>query len=97
MQKHVDTCIEWFVGSGTDTDHFKDGDGSGEHAGRGKTSQLWAVAPDCVDLSRLPSKEDAGPHFAMGGFADRSRRLVGQAMTEDVIKRIGAKGKELGY
>lgn len=36
-----------------------DGDGKsgGDHAGKVETSLLWAVEPDCVDLSRLPAEE----------------------------------------
>lgn len=95
MQKHVDTQIDWFVSSGTNADHFHDGDGTGGHAGRGETSQLWAVAPDCVDLSRMPGPDAPGPFFAMGRFNDRASRQVGEAMTEDVIERIGVKAREL--
>lgn len=95
MQAHVDTRIDWFVSSGTDADHFNDGDGTGGHAGRGETSQLWAVAPDCVDVSRMPAPDAEGPFFAMGAHNDRASRRVGEAMTEDVIDRIGAKAKAL--
>ena len=95
MQRHVDTRIDWFVSSGTDTVHFQDGDGTGGHAGRGETSQLWSVAPDCVDLSRLPPPDAERPLFAMGQYNDRASRRVGDAMTEDVIERLGARAKEL--
>ena len=95
MQRHVDTQIDWFVSSGTDTDHFNDGDGTGGHAGRGETSQLWSVAPACVDLSRMPGPDAPRPWFAMGGFNDRASRQVGDAMTEDVVERIGTKANEL--
>ncbi len=95
MQRHVDTQIDWFVSSGTDTDHFGDGEGTGGHAGRGETSQLWSVAPDCVDLSRMPELDAPGPYFAMGKLNDRASRQVGNAMTEDVIDRIGTKARDL--
>ena len=95
MQRHVDKQIDWFVSSGTDTDHFGDGEGTGGHAGRGETSQLWSVAPDCVDLSRMPELDAPGPYFAMGKLNDRASRQVGNAMTEDVIDRIGTKARDL--
>jgi creatinine amidohydrolase len=44
-----------------------DGDGaSGDHAGKAETSLLWALEPDCVDVSRFPDPDAEGPHFAMG-------------------------------
>ena len=94
MQQHVDTQLSLFMSSGTDADHFGDDLGTGGHAGRGETSQLWAVAPDCVDLSRIPEPDEPGPHFAMGGHAALANRQAGERMTEDVIDRIASKARE---
>ena len=38
---------------------------------RGETSQLWAVEPDAVDLSRLPEPGEPEPHFPMDPIAPR--------------------------
>ena len=94
LQQHVDTRLSLFISSDTDADHFGDDLGTGGHAGRGETSQLWAVAPDCVDLSRLPESDAPGPHFAMGGHVPLSSRRAGERMTADVIDRIATKARE---
>src|SRR5580693_1840493 len=43
-----------------------DGKSTGDHAGKVETSLLWALEPDCVDISRLPPTAAPPPHFAMG-------------------------------
>lgn len=75
----------------------KDGkrDGRGDHAGRVETSLLWALEPDCVDLSRLPAKDTPGPHFAMGHNAYDSDRRVGERMVQDEVRWLGKKADEL--
>lgn len=74
-----------------------DGDGKakGDHAGKVETSLLWAVEPDCVDVSRFPPEDAEGPHFAMGANARESNRLVGQRMVRDEVRWLGAKAAEL--
>ncbi len=67
---------------------------SGDHAGKVETSLLWAVEPDCVDLSRLPAPDAPGPHFAMGDAAAADRR-IGERMVADEIRYLGAKAQEL--
>ena len=59
-----------------------DGDGrsGGDHAGKVETSLLWALHPECVDPTRLPSVDDAGPHFAMGANAREANRRTGERM-----------------
>ncbi len=72
------------------------GDGSsGDHAGKVETSLLWAVEPDCVDVSRLPARGADGPHFAMGGNAHDSDRRVGEQMVADEVAWLGRKSAEL--
>jgi len=95
LQEHVAVRLGLLIGVGTDRDRFGDGLGEGGHAGRGETSLLWAVAPDCVDLSRVPGARDPGPHFAMGQYADKSDRRVGEQMTADIVEGLGAMAKEL--
>jgi creatinine amidohydrolase len=72
-----------------------DGNGSGDHAGRVETSLLWAVEPECVDLSRIPPLDAPGPHFAMGNDARAANRLVGERMVADEVRWLGAKAAEL--
>lgn len=72
------------------------GDGSsGDHAGKVETSLLWAVEPDCVDVSRLPDRDAEGPHFAMGGNAYESDRRAGERMLADEVAWLGTKAREL--
>ncbi len=70
------------------------GDGA-DHAGRVETSLLWALEPDCVDMSRMPDKDETGPHFAMGGNAYDSDRRIGERMVNDEVTWLGDKMKEL--
>jgi len=72
-----------------------DGNATGDHAGKVETSLLWALEPDCVDLSRLPAPDDAGSHFAMGKDAHLSNRLVGERMVADEVRWLGEKAAAL--
>ena len=73
----------------------KDGKATGDHAGKVETSLLWALEPDCVDVSRFPPEDAAGPHFAMGGAAREADRRVGERMVEDEVRWLGEKADEL--
>jgi len=72
-----------------------DGRSGGDHAGRVETSLLWALEPDGVDLSRLPTEGEPGPHFAMGANAREASRRVGERMVADEVRWLGAKVEEL--
>lgn len=74
-----------------------DGDGkaTGDHAGKVETSLLWALEPECVDVSRLPAADDEGQHFAMGANAREANRLVGERMVADEVRWLGAKAAAL--
>lgn len=67
----------------------------GDHAGKVETSLLWALEPDCVDLSRLPAVDEPGPHFAMGADATASDRREGERMVDDEVAWLGRKAQEL--
>lgn len=96
MQVHVGVRLYSTMSIGTDIERFGDDKGLGGHAGRGETSVLWAVAPDCVDMSRLPGPEDErAPHFAMGDHNELSSRRAGEMMVADIAAHFGAKAKEL--
>ena len=69
-----------------------DGQGrSGDHAGKVETSLLWALEPNCVDVSRFPSPDEAGPHFAMGRDARESDRRIGERMVADEVDWLARK------
>lgn len=74
-----------------------DGDGkaTGDHAGKVETSLLWALEPDCVDVSRFPPAEVPGPHFAMGPNAREANRQIGERMVADEVRWLGGKASEL--
>lgn len=74
---------------------LSDGRSGGDHAGRVETSLLWALEPECVDVSRIPPPNEPGAHFAMGGNARESSRQIGERMVADEVRWIGAKAKEL--
>src|SRR5205085_585408 len=73
----------------------RDGQSSGDHAGRVETSLLWALEPACVDASRFPPADAPGPHFAMGANARESDRRVGERMVADEVRWLGEKAREL--
>ena len=72
-----------------------DGRSTGDHAGRVETSLLWALEPDCVDVSRIPPADARGPHFAMGANARESDRRIGERMVADEVRWLGEKAREL--
>ena len=72
-----------------------DGKSGGDHAGKVETSLLWAIEPECVDLSRIPPEEEEGPHFAMGSTVRDSSRRTGERMVQDELGWFGGKSHEL--
>jgi creatinine amidohydrolase/Fe(II)-dependent formamide hydrolase-like protein len=70
-----------------------DGKSGGDHAGRVETSLLWALEPDCVDVSRIPP--EPGQHFAMGPNAAEANRRTGERMVGDEVRWLAAKAREL--
>jgi len=93
MQAHVDMKLYSMMSVGTDIDRFGDNKGLGGHAGRGETSVLWAVAPDCVDMSRMD--DTRAPNFAMGDYNELSDRRAGEMMVDDIVAHFGDKANEL--
>jgi creatinine amidohydrolase len=73
----------------------RDGRSGGDHAGKVETSLLWALEPDCADVSRIPPPDAPGPHFAMGRTARESDRRVGERMVADEVSWLGDKAQEL--
>ena len=72
-----------------------DNKSGGDHAGKVETSLLWALHPECVDVSRIPPEGQPGPHFAMGATARLSNRRTGERMVADELRYLGEKAKEL--
>jgi creatinine amidohydrolase len=75
-----------FSGQGTE---------KGDHAGKVETSLLWALHPECVDVSRIPAEITRENRFAMGLNAAEADRRVGERMVEDEVVWLGNKAREL--
>ncbi len=88
LMEHVSVRVAVLHGNGLDDSGFWDERGGGGHAGRGETSLLWAVEPDCVDVSRVPPADAPGPHFAMGPLAREADRRVGERMTRTIVETL---------
>lgn len=95
VQPHVGTRLYGLPDFEANQPGFDGAGRSGDHAGKVETSLLWAVAPACVDMSRLPAPHEPGTHFAMGGDAHESDRRVGERMVEDEVAFLGHKAREL--
>jgi creatinine amidohydrolase len=95
IQPHLSVQASVFMGLGTEESRFGDSDGTGGHAGRGETSMLWAVAPDCVDLSRLPDADAQRPLYALGGHNDKASLRAGQQMVRDAARNLSQSAEEL--
>lgn len=96
LQPHVGTRLYGLPDFEANQPGF-DGDGKrgGDHAGKVETSLLWAVEPGCVDMSRLPSPNSVGSHFAMGGDASEADRRTGERMVADEVRWLGDKARHL--
>jgi creatinine amidohydrolase len=70
-------------------------DASMSHAGAVETSLLWAVEPDCVDVSRIPPADAPGPHFAMAPDAGKADRREGERLLDGIVSRLGGIAKAL--
>jgi len=72
-----------------------DGSQTGDHAGKVETSLLWALRPECVDVSRIPAEYRRGQQMAMGRDAGQANRQVGERMVGDEVEWLGTKGRDL--
>lgn len=57
----------------------------GDHAGRCETSQLWALCPELVDISRIPEDPFEGVVFASPSDARNSSRREGEAIVASQV------------
>jgi creatinine amidohydrolase len=69
----------------------------GDHAGRCETSQLWALRPELVDISRLAqgTPEEISRVMATGPDAGQATRQTGEAIVGSQIEWLGRKAAEL--
>jgi creatinine amidohydrolase len=67
----------------------------GDHAGRIETSQLWALEPSCVDISRVPPAGTPGKFLAMGPDVREASSAAGRRMVERQVAWLGGKAREL--
>jgi hypothetical protein len=96
LQPHVGTRLYALPDFEANLPGFDDdGQSSGDHAGKVETSLLWALEPECVDVSRQPPEGTPGPHFAMGPDAYLANRRTGERMAADEVGWLGAKAQAL--
>ncbi|MCC6729981.1 MAG: creatininase family protein [Chthonomonadales bacterium] len=96
LQPHASVRLRGLPDFEANTPGFdNDGRSGGDHAGKVETSLLWALEPDCVDVSRIPAPGAPGPHFAMGANARESDRRVGERMVADEVRWLGDRAREL--
>lgn len=85
------------IWAGADWETIEYEDVRGDHAGRCETSQLWALRPELVDMSRL---EEGAPGeisrvMATGSDAGESSRRLGDRIVASQVTWLGRKAKEL--
>ncbi len=94
MQPHVGTRLLALGISDVNTYKF-DGEGDSGHADKIETSELMALNPECVDLTRIDTIQVPGNGFAMGPEARLSNRRVGERMIASEMDGLGRRGREL--
>ena len=60
----------------------------GDHAGVCETSQLWALRPELVDLSRMPAEPFEGKLFASDENARKSNRREGEQIVAAQVESL---------
>jgi creatinine amidohydrolase len=96
LQPHVGTRLYGLPDFEANVPGFdNDNKSGGDHAGKIETSLLWALAPECVDLTRLPAEDVPMPNFATGATARLSDRRTGERMVQDEVRFLHAKAEEL--
>jgi creatinine amidohydrolase/Fe(II)-dependent formamide hydrolase-like protein len=85
------------VWAGADSEAIEHEDFRGDHAGRCETSQLWALRPELVDISRLAqgAPEEIGRVMATGPDAGQATRRDGEAIVASQVAWLGRKADEL--
>ena len=85
------------VWAGADHETIEYEDSHGDHAGRCETSQLWALRPELVDLSRLAqgTPDEISRVMATGPDAGQAARRTGEAIVASQVAWLGRKAAEL--
>ncbi len=85
------------IWAGADYEAIDYEDFHGDHAGRCETSQLWALRPEMVDISRLAhgSGDEISHIMATGPDAGRATRRNGDGIIASQIAWLGRKADEL--
>jgi creatinine amidohydrolase len=71
--------------------------GGGDHAALNETSQMMAVRPDLVDLSRLSPDRSVWPQGVMGKDPRDATPEYGERTIAESLDILGAKLAELGF
>jgi creatinine amidohydrolase len=85
------------IWAGADEEAIDFEDVRGDHAGRCETSQLWALRPELVDMSRLAPgpPEEYRKVMATGYDAPQSSRRLGEGIVASQVAWFGRKAAEL--
>ena len=67
-----------------------------DHAGRNETSIMMALAPELVDLTRLPANRDEWPQGVNGEDPRDASSAHGEELIQAALALIGGKLKEYG-
>lgn len=67
----------------------------GDHAGPCETSQLWALRPDLVDVSRIPEHEDGERVYASALQPGEASRAEGEKIVASQIENLIEGGDRL--
>lgn len=67
----------------------------GDHAGKCETSQLWALRPELVDVSRIPVAPYEGPVFASPSSAREASRTEGERIVASQVEFLNRLADEL--
>jgi creatinine amidohydrolase len=69
----------------------------GDHAGRCETSQLWALRPELVDISRLApgTPSEISAVMATGPDAGSASMQLGEAIVNSQVAWLGQKATDL--
>ena len=97
IQPHVGTRLHGLPDFEANAPGFdEDGRSGGDHAGKVETSLLWALMPECVDVSRVPAEGvEPEPRWAMGHDVRLADRRTGQRMVADEVRHLGAKAADM--
>lgn len=92
IQPHFATQVRFVTDNNFMPDEYRQ---HYNHAGKTETAYLWAVEPDCIDVSRIPAPDVPGPHFAMPPNAREADRRWGEAMVAAMADGLGRYAREL--